>query len=163
MSESTAPFYKMSYKTPSGEEKSLNDHKGKVVLIVNTATQCGLTPQFKGLEKLHQEYEAQGLEVIGFPCNQFMGQEPLSNDEMVEQCQVNHGVTFPLTEKVKVNGPGTHPVFKHLKKQLGGTLTSAIKWNFTKFLVDREGNPIKRYAPTTVPKDIENDIQSLLK
>jgi len=152
----------MTYKTPTGEDKSLGDHKGKVLLIVNTATQCGLTPQFKGLEHLHKEYQAEGLEVIGFPCNQFMGQEPLSNEEMVEQCQVNHGVTFSLTEKVKVNGPGTHPVFKYLKKQLGGTLTSAIKWNFTKFLVDREGRPIKRYAPTTAPKDIESDIQSLI-
>jgi len=162
MSEKSAPIHKMSYNTPAGEEKSLGDHKGKVMLIINTATQCGLTPQFKGLEKLHQEYQSKGLEVIGFPCNQFMNQEPLSNEEMVEQCEINHGVTFPLTEKVKVNGPGTHPVFKYLKKQLGGTLTSAIKWNFTKFLVDKDGNPIKRYAPTTVPKDIEKDIQALI-
>lgn len=162
MSDKVSPIYNLKYNTPAGEEVSLSNSKGKVILIVNTATQCGLTPQFKGLEKLYQAYHPEGLEVIGFPCNQFMGQEPLSNEDMIEQCQVNHGVTFPLTEKVKVNGPGTHPVFKYLKKQLGGTLTNAIKWNFTKFLIDQDGNPIKRYAPTTVPKDIESDIKSLL-
>ena len=162
MSESTAPIYKMSYSTSSGEEMSMADLNGKAILIVNTATQCGLAPQFEGLEELHQTYKDEGLAVIGFPCNQFMGQEPLSDDEMVEACQINHGVTFPLTEKVTVNGSGTHPIFKYLKKQLGGTLTSAIKWNFTKFLIDKEGNPIKRYAPTTVPKDIEKDIKKVL-
>lgn len=162
MPDSTAPIYNLTYNTPAGEEKSMGDLEGKAILVVNTATQCGLTPQFKGLEELHQAYKDNGLAIIGFPCNQFMGQEPLSNDEMVETCQINHGVTFPLTEKVNVNGSDTHPIFKYLKKQLGGTLTSAIKWNFTKFLIDKDGNPVKRYAPTTVPKDIEKDIKKVL-
>lgn len=157
------PIYKMNYTTPAGEEKSFADFEGKAILVVNTATQCGLTPQFKGLEKLHQTYKDDGLVVLGFPCNQFMGQEPLSNEEMVETCQINHGVTFQLTEKVTVNGSGTHPVFKYLKKKLPGTLTNAIKWNFSKFLIDKEGNPVKRYAPTTVPKDIEADVKRIIK
>jgi len=162
MSESKAPIYNLTYSTPSGEEKSMKELEGKAILVVNTATQCGLAPQFKGLEELHQTYKDDGLAVIGFPSNQFMGQEPLSNDEMVEACQINHGVTFPLTAKVDVNGSDTHPVFKYLKKQLGGTLTNAIKWNFTKFLIDKEGKPVKRYAPTTLPKDIEKDIKKVL-
>lgn len=155
-------IYEYTYTTPAGEKKSFSDFEGKAILVVNTATQCGLTPQFKGLEQLHQSYKDQGLVVIGFPCNQFMGQEPLSNEEMVETCQINHGVTFQLTEKVEVNGSGTHPVFKYLKKQLKGTLTNAIKWNFSKFLIDKEGKPVKRYAPTTVPKDIEADVVEVL-
>ncbi len=162
MSETTPPIYHMSYHTPAGEERLLADLKGKTILIVNTATQCGLTPQFEGLEELHQAYKDDGLTIIGFPCNQFMGQEPLSNDEMVESCQINHGVTFPLTEKIDVNGKETHAIFKYLKKQLGGTLTKTIKWNFTKFLIDKDGKPIKRYAPTTVPKDIEKDIKRII-
>jgi len=162
MSDKTSSIYDLSYKTPSGENKSFSDLKGKAILVVNTATQCGLTPQFEGLEQLHQTYKDDGLAIIGFPCNQFMGQEPLSNKEMVEACQINHGVTFPLTEKVEVNGSAAHPVFKYLKKQLGGMLTSAVKWNFTKFLIDKDGNPVKRYSPTTVPKDIEKDIKKAL-
>ena len=162
MSDSTPPIYNMTYNTPAGEEMSMADLKGKAILVVNTATQCGLAPQFEGLEKLHQTYKDQGLVVIGFPSNQFMGQEPLSNDELVETCLINHGVTFPLTEKINVNGSGSHPLFKYLKKQLGGTLTSAIKWNFTKFLIDKDGKPVKRFAPTTVPKDMEKDIKKVL-
>lgn len=155
-------FYDLNINSPSGKTISMQDFKGKVVLIVNTATQCGLTPQFKGLEKLHLAYKDKGLVIIGTPCNQFGGQEPLNNEEMAETCLINHGVTFQLTEKIKVNGPDTHPLFKYLKGELKSLLGSAIKWNFTKFLIDKEGNPFKRYQPTTLPSKIEADIQKLL-
>lgn len=151
-------FYQLKVKTPSGQEISMAEFKGKVILIVNTATKCGLAPQFEGLEKLHQEYQDKGLVVLGFPCNQFLSQEPETNDTMVESCQVNFGVTFQLLEKCDVNGPDTHPVFKYLKKKLGGWFGSKIKWNFTKFLVDRNGYPVKRYAPTVKPEAIEGEI-----
>lgn len=151
-------FYQLKVKTPSGQEISMTKFKGKVILIVNTATKCGLAPQFEGLEKLHQEYQDKGLVVLGFPCNQFLSQEPETNDTMVESCQVNFGVTFQLLEKCDVNGPDTHPVFKYLKKKLGGWFGSKIKWNFTKFLVDRNGYPVKRYAPTVKPEAIEGEI-----
>jgi glutathione peroxidase len=155
-------IYDYHIKTSSGEDLALDAFKGQVILAVNTATQCGLTPQFSGLEKLHQDYKEKGLQVIGFPCNQFAGQEPLSNEEMAETCQLNHGVTFPLTEKIDVNGSNAHPIFKHLKKAKGGFLSSAIKWNFTKFLIDKEGKVVKRYAPTTKPEAIQGDIEKLL-
>ncbi len=137
--------------------------KGKVVLIVNTATQCGLTPQFDGLEKLHQTFKDDGLVIIGTPCNQFGGQEPLQNEEMTEVCRINHGVTFQLTEKIKVNGPDTHPLYEYLKDELGSLLGKGIKWNFTKFLIDKDGKPYKRYAPTTIPALIKSDIKKLLQ
>jgi glutathione peroxidase len=156
-------FYDLSAKKPNGEPLAMADFKDKTILIVNTATQCGLTPQFEGLEALHQTYKDEGLIVLGFPCNQFASQEPLSNENMEETCKINHGVTFPLTEKVEVNGKNTHPVFKYLKKELGGLLGDSIKWNFTKFLIDKNGKPVKRYAPTTTPKEIEKDIESLIK
>lgn len=156
-------FYDFNINSPSGKELKMADFEGKAVLVVNTATQCGLTPQFEGLEALHQEYKDKGLVVLGFPCNQFAGQEPLENDTMEESCQINHGVTFQLTEKIDVNGDQTHPIFKYLKGELGGLLGSNIKWNFTKFLINKEGKPVKRYAPTTVPKSIEKDIAKLLK
>jgi len=156
-------FYAQDIKTPTGETISMQDFKGKVVLLVNTATQCGLTPQFDGLEKLHLAYKDQGLVIIGTPCNQFGGQEPLDNEEMTELCRINHSVTFQLTEKIKVNGTDTHPLFKYLKAELSSIMGSIIKWNFTKFLIDREGNPYKRYAPTTIPAKIEDDILKLLK
>lgn len=156
-------FYTHEINTPSGETISMKDFEGKVVLIVNTATQCGLTPQFDGLEELHQKYKDSGLVVLGTPCNQFAGQEPLNNEEMTEVCRINHGVTFQLTEKIDVNGDEAHPLFKYLKRELGSLLGSAIKWNFTKFLIDREGNPIKRYKPTLDPMKIEKDIKKLLE
>lgn len=156
-------FYNLSAKTPKGKEINLADFKDKTVLIVNTATKCGLTPQFDALENLHQQYKDKGLVVLGFPCNQFMGQEPETNDTIEETCRINHGVTFQLTEKIDVNGANTHPVFKFLKSELGGIFGSRIKWNFTKFLISPEGKPYKRYAPTTKPEDIENDIKKLLK
>jgi glutathione peroxidase len=155
-------FYSLSANTPQGRNVSLSDYKGKVVLVVNTATQCGLTPQFAGLEKLYRTYKDKGFVILGFPCNQFGSQEPLSNEVMEQTCLVNHGVTFPLFEKIEVNGPGTHPVFRYLKKRLGGLFGSRIKWNFTKFLVDTDGRPVKRFSPVTRPEAIEPRIRELL-
>ena len=155
-------FYSQEIKSSTGETISMQDYKGKVVLVVNTATQCGLTPQFNGLEKLNLAYKDKGLVIIGTPCNQFGGQEPLDNEEMAETCLINHGVTFQLTEKIKVNGSNTHPLFKYLKKEFSSILGSKIKWNFTKFLITRDGSPYKRYAPTTIPSKIESDIRKLL-
>ena len=157
-----SPFYQLAAKTTKGEDLSMADFRGNVVLVVNTATKCGLAPQFDGLEKLHQQYHDNGLVVLGFPCDQFQGQEPETNETMEQVCKINHGVTFTLTAKGDVNGPNTQPVFKYLKNELGGFLGSRIKWNFTKFLVDRTGKPYKRYAPTTKPETIESDIRKLL-
>ena len=134
-----------------------------MVLIVNTATKCGLAPQFDGLEQLHQKYKEQGLVVLGFPCDQFAGQEPETNETVEQVCKLNFGVTFQLTEKVKVNGMHTHPVFKYLKSKLGGWFGSGIKWNFTKFVVDKQGRPVKRFSPTTTPEKIEQLIVQLLQ
>jgi len=155
-------FYQLTANNPQGCPIDMSAYQGKVVLVVNTATQCGLTPQFDGLEKLYQDYKDKGLMILGFPCNQFGSQEPLGNDVMEETCKINHGVTFPLFEKIEVNGPHTHPVFKYLKMKLGGLFGRRIKWNFTKFLIDRNGRPVKRFAPTTKPAGIEPYIKSLL-
>jgi glutathione peroxidase len=157
-----ADFYQLSARDPRGQTVSMSAYQGKVLLIVNTATQCGLTPQFEGLEKLYEEYKDQGLVILGFPCNQFGSQEPLTDDTMVETCKINFGVTFPLLEKSEVNGPDTNPVFKFLKSRLGGIFGSRIKWNFTKFLIDREGRPVKRFSPVTKPAAIEQYIRKLL-
>ena len=141
----------------------MTDFKGQVVLVVNTASKCGLTPQFKGLESLYETYKDRGLMVLGFPCNQFAGQDPASNDEISEFCQLNYGVSFPMFAKIDVNGDSAHPLFKHLKSAAPGLLGSeAIKWNFTKFLVDRNGQVVERYAPTTEPEKIAKDIERLL-
>lgn len=157
-------FYSFEVNKPSGEKVNLETYKGKVVLVVNTATKCGLTPQFKGLEKLHQQYQGQGLVVLGFPCNQFLGQEPLSNKEMEETCLINHGVTFQLFEKINVNGSDAHPLYKYLKKELkAGWFSNKIKWNFEKFLIDKNGKPVKRFSPKTKPQELEEDILNLLK
>ncbi|SFT53568.1 glutathione peroxidase [Lishizhenia tianjinensis] len=155
-------FYDFEIGTPQGEKLKMADFKGKPMLLVNTATKCGLAPQFDGLEKLHQDYKDKGLVVLGFPCNQFLGQEPETNDTVVEACRINHGVTFQLTEKIDVNGENTHPIFQFLKNEKGGFLGSKIKWNFTKFLVDENGKVLKRYSPTTKPEKIEKDIQKLV-
>jgi glutathione peroxidase len=155
-------FYNLIAKTPAGESIEMSRFKGKVVLVVNTATKCGLAPQFDGLEKLHQQYKDKGFVLLGFPSNQFLKQEPETNETVVESCRINHGVTFQLFEKIKVNGPETHPVFKFLKSKLGGLFGNRIKWNFTKFLIDKNGKPLKRYSPTTKPEDIEKDIRKLL-
>ena len=156
-------IYDLEAKTPSGKTIDFSEFKGKTLLIVNTATQCGLTPQFLGLQELHEKYKKQGLVIIGFPCNQFLSQEPESNDSMENTCEVNFGVTFQLTEKVKVNGSDTHPVFNFLKSELGGRFFNRIKWNFTKFLISPEGKPLKRFSPKTVPAKMEEDIKRLIK
>ena len=155
--------YDFSATTIDGKPRRLADYKGKVLLIVNTASRCGFTPQYKGLEELHKAYSGRGFAVLGFPCNQFGAQEPGAESEIAEFCEMNFGVTFPLFAKVDVNGDGAHPLFKFLTKAKPGLLGSeSIKWNFTKFLVDREGNVVERYAPTTEPKEIAAAIEKLL-
>ena len=154
--------FDFTVQNAAGKDRSLEDYQGKVLLIVNTASKCGFTPQFAGLEELYEKYKDQGLEVLGFPCNQFGKQDPGSNDEIQEFCQLNYGVSFPMFGKIEVNGSGADPLFVHLKKAAPGVLTNNIKWNFTKFLVDGSGNVVKRYAPTVKPKDIEADIEELL-
>ena len=156
-------FHDFKAKTISGEEKSMNDYKDEVVLVVNTASKCGLTPQFEGLQKLHEEYKDDGLKILGFPCNQFAGQDPGTNEEIASFCLKNYGVDFTMFDKVDVNGKDAHPIFDYLKDELGGTLGKKIKWNFTKFLIGKDGQPIKRFAPTKKPKDIEKSIQKALK
>ncbi len=147
----------------SGNKKSLADYKGQVVLIVNTASKCGFTPQFAGLEKLYEKYKDQGFTIIGFPCNQFGKQDPGDNSEIQEFCQLNYGVSFPMFAKVDVNGKGTHPLFEHLKSVAPGALgTKNIKWNFTKFLVNRDGEVVERFAPATAPEKLESAVQALL-
>ena len=147
----------------AGEPARLEDYRGKVLLIVNTASKCGLTPQFAGLEELHQAYADKGLVVLGFPCNQFAGQDPGSNEEIANFCQLNYGVSFKMHEKIDVNGSGTSPLFRLLKSEQKGLLnTEAIKWNFTKFLVDREGHVVERVAPRTEPHEIRAKIERLL-
>ncbi|MCC3344078.1 glutathione peroxidase [Psychrobacter sanguinis] len=155
-------IYDFSAKDLSGNNVDFSDFKDKVLLIVNTASKCGFTPQFESLEKLHQQYKDQGLVIIGFPCNQFGSQDPGSNDEIGAFCQKNYGVDFLMMEKIDVNGNNEHPLYTWLKKQEGGFLTDGIKWNFTKFLVNRQGEVVERYAPTTKPESIEVDIVKLL-
>jgi glutathione peroxidase len=155
--------YDFTCQTVGGKDQSLSTYDGKVLLVVNTASKCGFTPQFAGLEDLYEKYRDKGFEILGFPCNQFGNQDPGSNDEIQEFCQLNYGVSFPMFAKIEVNGSGTDPLFQHLKKEAPGALgTERIKWNFTKFLVDANGEVVKRYAPTVKPKDIEKDIKKLL-
>ena len=145
-----------------GEEVDFKQFEGKVLMIVNTASKCGFTPQYDGLEELYQRYKDLGLVIIGFPCDQFAHQEPGSNEEIAEFCRVNHGVTFPLMAKIEVNGDNAHPIYKYLTKAASGVFGGFIKWNFTKFLISRDGTVIKRYAPTIEPKRMEKDIQDML-
>ena len=146
-----------------GKEKKLAQFKDRVLLIVNTASKCGYTPQYKGLEALYKKMHARGLEVLGFPCNQFGSQEPGNAEEIESFCELNYGVTFPLFAKIDVNGANAAPLYKYLKKEKPGLLGSeAIKWNFTKFLVDRKGNVVERYAPNVEPEAIADDIEKLL-
>lgn len=149
-------------RTITGQEQGLDSYRGQVVLVVNTASQCGLTPQFEGLELLFDKYADQGFVVLGFPCNQFANQDPGSNEEIAGFCQRNYGVSFPMFEKVDVNGDLAHPLFSWLREEKGGILGDAIKWNFTKFLVGRDGQVRKRYAPTTDPAKIAGDIEEAL-
>ncbi len=159
----TAAIHEFSTRTLDGKPLNLADYAGKVLLIVNTASNCGFTPQYAGLEALQRQYGARGLVVLGFPCNQFGAQEPGSEAEIGAFCEKNYGVTFPLSEKVEVNGDGAHPLFKYLTKEAPGLLgTTAIKWNFTKFLVDRDGNVVERFAPTTKPEELAAQIETLL-
>jgi glutathione peroxidase len=146
-----------------GKTVPLSKFKGKAMLIVNTASACGYTPQFAGLEALHEEYGKKGLVVLGFPCNQFGAQDPGSNDEIAQFCQVNYGVTFPMMAKVDVNGDQAHPLYQWLTKEAPGILgTTAIKWNFTKFLIAKDGDVIKRYAPADEPASLKKDIEAAL-
>ncbi len=153
----------LSVTAPDGTAAALSDYAGKVLLIVNTASKCGFTPQYEGLEALHRDYADKGFEVLGFPCNQFGAQEPGDAAEIANFCSLTYDVTFPVFAKVDVNGPNADPLFVELKKQAPGFLgTSGIKWNFTKFLVGRDGKVVERYAPTTKPEDIRRDIEKLL-
>lgn len=160
----TQDIYAFKTRTLKGETLELSQFRGKAILIVNTASRCGFTPQYQGLEKLHQDFADRGLVVLGFPCDQFGGQEPGESEEIADFCQKNFGVSFPMSEKVLVNGPEAHPLFAYLTECLPGMLGSrAIKWNFTKFLVDREGKPIRRYGSMTAPEKIAPDIETLLR
>ncbi|MCL4104424.1 UNVERIFIED_CONTAM: hypothetical protein GTU68_047386 [Idotea baltica] len=147
----------------AGKDKPLSDYRDKVLLVVNTASKCGFTPQFEGLETLYDNYKDKGLEILGFPCNQFGKQDPGSNEEITEFCQLNYGVSFPMFGKIDVNGSDTDPLYQYLKSEAKGALgTQRVKWNFTKFLVDSSGKVVKRYASATKPADIEKDIKKLL-
>jgi len=155
-------LYDFSAKLNNGEEKSLTDYKGTVLLIVNTASKCGFTPQYKGLQELYAKYRSRGFEVLGFPCDQFGHQEPGSDSDIRSFCDLNFGVTFPLFAKIEVNGEGAHPIYKFLKSEKRGLLGENIKWNFTKFLIDKEGSVVKRFAPQTTPEKIAPEIEALL-
>lgn len=158
----TESLYELSFLDNHGEVVTLDKYRGKPVLIVNTASKCGFTPQYEGLQKIYEEFREQGLVVLGFPSDQFAHQEPGTDAEIDEFCKVNFGVTFPISTKVDVNGDQEHPVFKFLKTHAGGVLGNRIKWNFTKFLVAPDGKKVKRFAPATKPESMKNDIQKLL-
>lgn len=156
-------IYQFSALGINGESTPLSQYQGKVLLIVNTASGCGFTPQYKGLEQIYKQYQAQGFMVLGFPCNQFANQEKADEQEIATFCEVNFGVTFPLFSKINVNGESTHPLYAYLKQQAPGLFGSTnIKWNFTKFLVNKSGHVVKRFAPTTKPEAIKKDIEQLL-
>lgn len=157
-------IYDFEVNTIRGAEESLSKYKGKVLLVVNTASKCGFTPQYKGLQEVYEKFKDRGFEVLGFPSNQFAGQEPGESDEIAEYCEINYGVTFPMFEKIDVKGDEAHPLFKYLSKEAPGVLGSkSVKWNFTKFLVDQDGRVLKRFAPKTTPQQIESYISKLLK
>lgn len=156
-------FHQLTATSLRGERISMADYAGKVVLVVNTASHCGFTPQYAGLEMLYKKYAEQGLVVLGFPCNQFGKQEPGGADAIARTCHINYGVSFPMFEKVEVNGTATHPVFRYLKHELPGILGGRIKWNFTKFLIGRDGKPLKRFAPISTPEKIEASVLAALQ
>lgn len=160
---SSSNLYDISVQTINGEKQQISAYKGKVLLVVNVASKCGFTNQYEGLEKVYRQYKDKGVEVLGFPCNQFGSQEPGSEEDIKKFCQLTYDVSFPMFAKVDVNGDQAHPLFQHLKKQAPGILgTENIKWNFTKFLIDKEGNVVKRYAPQDKPEAIAKDLESLL-
>ena len=158
-STSSGTLYDLSFTDNRGETVDLSQFAGRPVLVVNTASKCGFTPQYDGLQELHERFKDEGLVVIGFPCDQFAHQEPGDDTQIEEFCRVNHGVSFPLSTKVDVNGDGTHPVFSFLKQRAGGVLGSRIKWNFTKFLIEPDGRTVKRYSPRTTPDQLVGDIE----
>ncbi len=155
-------FYQFKATSLRGKEITMDQYKGKVVLVVNTASKCGLTPQYEGLEKLFQKYNDKGLVILGFPCNQFGHQEPGTEKEIEESCLINYGVSFPMFSKIDVNGDNAHPIYVYLKNKLPGFLGKRIRWNFAKFLIGRDGIPVKRFAPQTVPGKLKKDIEKLL-
>lgn len=155
-------FYDFRANSLQGKEIAMEIYRGKTVLVVNTASKCGFTPQLEGLERLYKTYKDKGLVILGFPCNQFAHQEPGDEQSIAQGCVLNYGVTFPMFSKIDVNGSDAHPLYKFLKSKKGGTLSSAIKWNFTKFLIDKEGNVVKRFAPVVTPQKIEKAILPLL-
>ncbi len=155
-------FYQFEATSLQGKKVAMDEYKGKVVLVVNTASKCGLTPQYEGLEELYRKYRDKGLVILGFPCNQFANQEPGDEKSISEDCLINYGVSFPMFSRVDVNGDSAHPVFKYLKKELPGWFGGKVKWNFTKFLVDPKGNPYKRFSPLTKPEKLEKYIQKML-
>jgi len=158
-----ASIYDFEALQIDGKTVPLKNFEGKVMLIVNTASACGFTPQFAGLEELHKSYGAKGLVVVGFPCNQFGAQDKGSNEEIAEFCQLNYGVSFPMMAKIEVNGAGAHPLYRWLTKEAPGVLgTQAIKWNFTKFLIGKDGHIVKRYAPTDTPQSLAKDLEAAL-
>jgi len=156
-------IYDFTVKDTTGVDVSMKDYKGKVLLIVNTATGCGLTPQYEGLQDLYDKYKEQGFEILDFPCNQFANQAPGTDGEIKSFCETRFGVTFKIFHKIDVNGENADPLFTYLKKEKGGMLGSNIKWNFTKFLIHKKGDVVKRFAPTDTPEKIENDIKKLLE
>ena len=159
----TKNIYQFSCEDSSGQKVDLSDFEGKTLLIVNTASQCGFTPQYKGLEQLQNKYSSEEFSVLAFPCNQFGGQEPGSNEEIVEFCSLNYGSTFPIFSKIDVNGDNAHPLFKFLTTEKKGLLgTEKIKWNFTKFLINKDGEPVNRYGSSTTPEQIQTDIEKLI-
>jgi glutathione peroxidase len=157
------PFYSFSAKSLQGKEINMSAYQGKVVLVVNTASKCGLTPQYEGLENLYVRFKDKGLVILGFPCNQFANQEPGNAKDISEGCLINYGVTFPMFAKIDVNGSEAHPIYKYLKKELPGFPGNEIKWNFGKFLLDREGHPVKRFSPLVKPENLVSAIEKLLK
>lgn len=156
-------LYDIKVQTMRQEEISLKDYENKVILIVNTASSCGFTPQFKGLETLYQKYKDQNFIILGFPCNQFLNQDPKSNEEILSFCQLNFGVTFPMFAKIDVNGKNQSPLYQYLKSQQKGTFNQNIKWNFTKFLISSTGEVTNRFGPSTTPEELEPEILSLLE
>lgn len=163
MTEHIESIYDTSVRDRGGESVAMDTYRGKVLLVVNVASRCGFTPQYAGLQKIYERFKDRGFEVLGFPCNQFGGQEPGTDEEIGQFCSMNYGVTFPVFSKVQVNGPDTIPLYQYLKKESPGLLgTEGVKWNFTKFLIDRSGRVVDRFAPTATPESLESSIEKLL-
>jgi glutathione peroxidase len=155
-------FYQFSARSLQGKEVSMDSYQGKVILVVNTASKCGLTPQYEGLEKLYKQYKDKGLVILGFPCNQFGKQEPGDEKQISEGCLINYGVSFPMFAKIDVNGKNAHPIYQYLKEALPGCPGKSIKWNFGKFLIDAQGNPVKRFSPLTKPEKLAKYVEKML-